>query len=95
MKKAKKVARLFLLVIASDKNKVLEFWLGQDISNLKGGDLKRSDAVILKKTDELAKKYPHPRYEIILGMAPDVIAVKKAFSDVTGWDKVPVSSFKL
>ena len=74
-----KPARSFLLVIENKKNKVLEFWLGPVISNFRGKDLKRNDSLVLKKNDELEKKYPCPQYEVILGMAPDAYAVKKRF----------------
>ena len=91
MKKAKKAAKMFLLVIDKKKNRVLKFWLGPDLLD------KRHLARILKKIETLEKRYPLPLYEVVFGTAPDADAeaVKKAFPDVTGWDKVSVSSFKL
>ncbi|KKU04615.1 MAG: hypothetical protein UX07_C0031G0001 [Parcubacteria group bacterium GW2011_GWA2_45_30] len=91
MKKAKKAAKMFLLVIDKKKNRVLKFWLGSDLLD------KRHLARILKKIETLEKRYPLPLYEVVFGTAPDADAeaVKKAFPDVTGWDKVSVSSFKL
>ena len=52
---------------------------------------------LARKLETLEKRYPLPLYEVVFGTAPDADAeaVKKAFPDVTGWDKVSVSSFKL
>ncbi|MBI2121876.1 MAG: hypothetical protein HYT98_02020 [Candidatus Sungbacteria bacterium] len=95
MKRIKRAKGLFLLVIAEHQKKVLEFWFGPDASNFKGKDIERYDTMILGKFDELRKKYPESRHDVVLGVAEDAHAVRKAFPGVSGWENVPVSDLKL
>ena len=89
MKKAKKAAKMFLLVIDKKKNRVLKFWLGSDLLD------KRHLARILKKIETLEKRYPLPLYEVVFGTAPDAdaeaVKIKRSpfnkracFSDLMG-----------
>lgn len=81
---------LFLMVIDGKTNKVKEVWIFPDIERYaRRRKLKNYDKALFAQHDRLLKKYPLSRYDVVFGMIGEKsprIALKKVFSDVTGWN---------
>lgn len=81
---------LFFVVIDEKAKKVKEVWIFPEIERYaRIRKLKNYDKALFAQHDKLLKKYPLSRYDVVFGMIGEKsprTALKKIFSDVTGWN---------
>jgi hypothetical protein len=76
----------YLIVVTSEK-KVISVFESEPISK---ENIAIVSKVLMKKLKEESKRYPSPKYDILIGTANDIHSIKQRVGTTSGWNSIEV-----